>query len=160
MWNICLWTCGKEVFEAPTAAVFRLYNRLFSPSIPVGLEADTLQVDLFDLLEEGGGYVVGMFSHCSSVQCNLSVSMGPFDLCCSWVFTPDCQDSCWDTQLFNRMYSSQSLRPYELLHKEVCYHCSYYISKQCHSLYGWLWLSQCKTLLIHDCLTQLLVNYV
>lgn len=74
----------------------------------MGLKADTLQVDLFDPLEEGGGYVVGMFSYCSSVRCNQRVSTGAFDLCCSWVFTPDCQNSCWYTKVFNRMYNNQS----------------------------------------------------
>lgn len=104
--------CGKEVSS-------KLYNKLFSPSIPVGLEADTLQVDLFDLLKEGRGYVVGMFSYCSSVRCNLRVSTGPFHLHHSWVFTPNCPDSCWGTQVFNRMFNSHSLWPYSLFHKET-----------------------------------------
>lgn len=58
----------------------------------VGLKADTLQEDLFDLLEEGGG--LRGWNVYSSVQCNLRVSTGPFDLHCSWVLTADCQDSC------------------------------------------------------------------
>ncbi len=111
MWIICPWTCGEEVLSP------RLLKQQFSDCVtgyspllfPVGLEADTLQVDLFDLLEDGGGYVVGMFSYCSSVRCNLRVSTEPFDLRCSWVLTPDCQDSCWDTQVFNRIYNSWSL---------------------------------------------------
>lgn len=64
----------------------------------------------FDLLEEGGGYVFGMFPNCSSAWCNLRVRTGPFDLSCSWVSTQDFQDSCWDTHIFNWMYNSQYLQ--------------------------------------------------
>lgn len=118
------WSCeasAQKCVVKRSAAVFKLYNKLFSPSIPVGLEADTLQVDLFDLLEEGRGYVVGMFLYCSSVRCNLRVSTGPFHLHHSWVFTPNCPDSCWGTQVFNRMFNSHSLWPYSLFHKETVF---------------------------------------